>query len=215
MGSSRTETQQDWGKEKGNGERWTLKSDIEDQADVLHVGACQVFENGNEIEQFVVVRVREPAADRNRVLRVEDVRRRRIVDDDGVLQIAAHLRQVLHVVTLMVVAALPEEPVVDNLVDVQLIKERVAVLNARVSMEESLCERHGSCPYLRHRRREDDNLVEFADPLHELIHTRALDDIDVVVSALDLHGYCEVGLVKDLRRVSAAPFETGRPGCLP
>jgi hypothetical protein len=63
------------------------------------------------------------------VLRVENVRGRRVVDDDRVLQVAANLRQVLDVVTLVVVAAFSEQPVVDNLVDVELVEERVAILS--------------------------------------------------------------------------------------
>ena len=105
------------------------ESDIEDQADVADIRAGQVFENGDEIEQLVVVGVREPTADGNRVLRVEDVRRRRVVDDDGVLQVAAHLGEVLDVISLVVVAALPEQPVMDNLVDVQLVEQGVAILS--------------------------------------------------------------------------------------
>jgi hypothetical protein len=80
------------------------------------------------------------------MLRVEDVRGRRVVDDDGVLEITANLREVLlnalvsgcgrrqwsqsyfDVVTLVVVTTFAEKSVVDNAVDVKLVKERVAVL---------------------------------------------------------------------------------------
>ena len=55
------------------------------------MAASEVFEDGYQIEEFVIVRVREPAADRDGVLRVEDVRRGRVVDDDGVLEIATDL----------------------------------------------------------------------------------------------------------------------------
>jgi hypothetical protein len=115
-----------------------LKSDIKDQADVPHVGASQVFEDGDEVQQLVVVGIREPTADGNGVLRVEDVRCRRVVDDDGVLQVSADLRQILHVVALVVVAALPEQPVMDNLVDVQLIEERVAILGTGLASDRSV-----------------------------------------------------------------------------
>ena len=63
------------------------------------------------------------------MLRVENIRRRRVVDDDRVLQVAANLRQVLDVVALVVVAAFSKQPVVDNLVDIKLVKERVAILS--------------------------------------------------------------------------------------
>lgn len=89
--------------------------------------------------------IRKPAADGDSVLRVEDVRRRRVVDDDGVLEIATNLGEILwkvsrrfpssgscaylDVVALVVVAALAEETVMHNTVDVQLIKQRVTVLD--------------------------------------------------------------------------------------
>lgn len=41
------------------------------------------------------MRIREPAADRDGVLGMEDIRRGRIVDDDGFFEVAADLRQVL------------------------------------------------------------------------------------------------------------------------
>lgn len=62
------------------------------------------------------------------MLGVEDVGGRRVVDDDGVLQVAANLREVLDVVALVVVAALTEKTVVDDLVNVKLVEEGVAVL---------------------------------------------------------------------------------------
>ena len=75
------------------------------------------------------MRIREPAADGNGVLRMKDIGRRRVVDDDRLLQVAADLREILDIVALMIIAALSEEPVVDHIVDVQLIEERVAILS--------------------------------------------------------------------------------------
>ena len=95
-----------------------LESDIQDEADVLHDRAGQVLEDGDEVEELVVVRVGEPTADGDGVLRVENVRGRGVVDDDCVLEVAADLGEVLDVVALVVVAAFAEEPVVDDLVDV-------------------------------------------------------------------------------------------------
>lgn len=62
------------------------------------------------------------------MLGMEDVRGRRIVDDDSILEIPPDLRQVFDVVALVVVAALSEKSVVHHVVDVKLIQERVAVL---------------------------------------------------------------------------------------
>jgi hypothetical protein len=56
--------------------------------------------------------------------------------------------------------------------------------------------------YLRNGRREDDNFIQLPDALHELVNARSLNDVDVVVVALDLHGYREIGLVKYLQYVS-------------
>jgi hypothetical protein len=72
-----------------------LQSNIEHQADVADLVASEVFEDGYQIEEFVIVRVREPAADRDGVLRVEDVRRGRVVDNNSVLQVATDLREIL------------------------------------------------------------------------------------------------------------------------
>ena len=47
------------------------------------------------------MRVGEPAADGDGVLRVENVGCRRIVDDYGLLQIATHLREILAEVRLL------------------------------------------------------------------------------------------------------------------
>lgn len=50
----------------------------------------------------------EPTADGYSVLGVENVGCRRVVDDDSVFQVASDLREVLDVVSLVVVAALSE-----------------------------------------------------------------------------------------------------------
>lgn len=106
------------------------KSDIEDKANVPDTVRRQVLEDGNEVQQLVVVRVREPAAYRQRVLGVEDVRRGGVVDDDGVFEIPPDLGKVLDVVPLVVVAGLAEEAVMNHIVDIELVQERVAILRA-------------------------------------------------------------------------------------
>lgn len=70
---------------------------------------------------------------------MEDIRCGRVVDDNGFLQISTDLRQVLceiisegattivncssylNIISLMVVAALPEQSMVDDMMDVKLI----------------------------------------------------------------------------------------------
>lgn len=94
------------------------ESDIKNQADVLDLRTGQVLENRYQIEELIVVGVRKPTANGHRVLRVEYIRRGRVVDNDRLLQVAPDLRKILDVVTLVVVAALPEQPVVDYMMDV-------------------------------------------------------------------------------------------------
>lgn len=72
--------------------------------------------------------IREPTADGNGVLWVKDVRCWRVVDDDGTFQVSPDLRKIFDIVTLMVVATLAEKPMMDDVVDIQLIQQGVTVL---------------------------------------------------------------------------------------
>lgn len=72
--------------------RLRLQSNIEHETDVADLVASKVFEDGYQIEEFIIVGVREPAADRDGVLWVEDVGSGRVVDDDGILEITTDLR---------------------------------------------------------------------------------------------------------------------------
>ena len=65
--------------------------------------------------------IREPAADWNRMLRVENVRSGRVVDDDGLLEVSSHLREILDIVALVVVTTLAEQTVMHHVVNVQLV----------------------------------------------------------------------------------------------
>lgn len=99
----------------------------------------------------------------------------------------------------MVVAAFAEEAVVNDAVDVQLIEERIAILE-RISRSQ---DRWRYRVYLRDRSRENNHFIEFSNPTHELVNTRALDDIDVVVLIFNLDWDREVCLVENLVGVSA------------
>lgn len=57
-------------------------------------------------------------------------------------------------------------------------------------------------PYLRDRSGEDNHLVQLAHSLHELIDTRPLDHIHVVILSFDLDGDSEIGLMQYLEDVS-------------
>lgn len=60
------------------------KSDVKHKTDIANLRSSQIFQDWNEIEQFIVVRVGEPTADWYGVLWMEDVRGRRVVDNNGV-----------------------------------------------------------------------------------------------------------------------------------
>jgi len=66
--------------------------------------------------------VRKPAAYRHSMLWMENIRRWRIVDDDGFSQIAANLREVFDIVSLMVVTTLTEKAMMNNMIDIELIQ---------------------------------------------------------------------------------------------
>lgn len=57
--------------------------------------SSKILENGNQVKQFIVMCVREPAADGYRVLRVENVRGGGIVNDDRFAKVTADLRKIL------------------------------------------------------------------------------------------------------------------------
>lgn len=51
---------------------------------------------------------------------------------------------------------------------------------------------------LRHRGRKHNDFIEFTNSLHELIDTRALDHIDIVIVTLNLDWDREISLVQNL-----------------
>jgi hypothetical protein len=71
----------------------------------------------------------EPAAHRDRVIRVEDIARRAVIQDQDVRDGPAELREVLNVGRATVeVAGLAEEAVVHDVVDVEFVEDGVCVL---------------------------------------------------------------------------------------
>ena len=94
---------------------------------------------------------------------------------------------------------------VDNVVDVQLVQQRITVLRSvSIWSDRGKKKQKKELPkeiqftYLGNRRSEDNNFIELAHSLHELIYTWPLDDIHIMVVSFDFNGYCEVGLVEDL-----------------
>ena len=115
----------------------SLQSNIKHQANIADLSSGEVLKDGYQIEKFIVVGIGKPAADRDGMLGVEDVRGGRVVDDDRILEVATDLRKILyrvslgesgrvrdaylHVVALVVVTAFSEKAVMNNAVDVQLV----------------------------------------------------------------------------------------------
>jgi hypothetical protein len=56
--------------------------------------------------------------------------------------------------------------------------------------------------YLRNRSSEHYNLIELANTLHELVHTRPLYDINIMERTLNLDRYGKVGLMENLNSLA-------------
>jgi hypothetical protein len=96
----------------------------------------------------------------------------------------------------MIITALTEKSVMHNAMDVQLVQKWVAVLQTLVL---ETC-RNWAKTYFGDGCGEHDNFIQLAHPLHELIDTRTLDNVYVVVLAFNLDRNGEVGLMKDLAK---------------
>lgn len=76
---------------------WSLSSSlsgtVEDAADIIN--CCEVSQEGHEVGQFGVVRIVEPGRYRDSVVGMEDVRCRRIIQDDCIAYWTTQLRQIL------------------------------------------------------------------------------------------------------------------------
>lgn len=107
------------------------KTAIKHGTHVVHL--AQVIQEGAKVGKLGIVRVVEPATDRNRIVRMEDVGRGRVVDDDRIGNVPSQLGKVFDVVALVVVARFTKQTVSDHPVNVQNVQHRVRVLNERVS----------------------------------------------------------------------------------
>lgn len=135
------------------------------------------------------------------MLRVENVRCWGIIDDDGVFQVASDLGEVLDVISLVIIAAFSEKPVMDNLMNVQLVKERITILHEMSvdSLEESATRKF--ITYFRNGGGKNNDLIELAYPLHELVDARSFYDIYIMIIALNFYWYRKVRLVENLDAV--------------
>jgi hypothetical protein len=68
------------------------------------------------------VGVGEPTADRDCVLGMEYVRGRRVIDNDCLSKVTANLGKVFDIISLMIVTTFPEQPMMDYVMDIKLVK---------------------------------------------------------------------------------------------
>lgn len=76
---------------------------------IIHLG--KLVEQPQQLHQLQIVRVVEPGVNRHRVLRLERVRRRAVVNDDDVLDGTPQPTQILNVVALVARTCLAKQPI--------------------------------------------------------------------------------------------------------
>ena len=137
------------------------------------IDGAYALEEGPDLIQLAILRIVNKRRAVNSIFRMEDVRARGVVNNDGLRQVAVQQAQVLDVVALVVDAGLAEQPGADGLVRVEEVEEGVGVLVEGGGVHDDLV-------VLGHL---DEELVD-ARPLH---HVHEVDDV------LDLDGDDEVG----------------------
>mmetsp|Transcript_29128 Transcript_29128/g.61565 ORF Transcript_29128/g.61565 Transcript_29128/m.61565 type:complete len:205 (-) Transcript_29128:1306-1920(-) len=133
----------------------------------------QLLQKGDQLGQLRVLLVVEPTLDRHAVAQLKGKRLWAVVDDDGVLQVAADHREVFQVVPFDEHAAVAEEPVPDE--------PPLRVQNVQQLLRIHLL-----------RRREDHHLKQFLHLLQKVDGSRAHVDVDVVPVLPQVHGEGEV-----------------------
>jgi hypothetical protein len=140
---------------------------------------AQLLEERYQIQKLRVAHVVEPRRHRHSVVWMEYVGSGRIVHDHDLLQLPPQLVQVLHVVTPVEDAALPEEARPEDAPLVQQVGHGIGVLGQR--------------------RREQHALVQLAHPPQEVVHVRPLQHVHLVNRPVDLDGHHEVGVANRLK----------------
>jgi len=101
----------------------------------------------------------------------------------------------LDVVAFMAVAALAKQSMCDGLVNVQLVEDRIGVLERRWLRKHGV---HVGGTYFAQTCGVHDDFVELAHPFEEKVDTRALEDVKVMPMVLDFDGDDKVGLLNGL-----------------
>lgn len=76
-----------------DGGLWELG--VENHSDIAHVCPSQALQHGNQVEKFVIMGVIEPTGDGNSVVWVVEIGGGRVVDNDGLLDVATNVEEVL------------------------------------------------------------------------------------------------------------------------
>lgn len=92
----------------------------------------------------------------------------------------------------MVITAFTEQTVMDYAMDVQLVKQWIAVLKKSQQQKRNITSRITN---LRDRRSKHNNFVKLAHSFHKGVHTWPLNDIHIMILTFDFHGNRKVGLV--------------------
>lgn len=124
------------------------------------IGFGEFDEEGNELIEFCVIDVVEPAVDRDGKLWLEHERGRRVVDDDGMLHHSSQSRHVLDVVSATVAARIAKQSMGNNFVDIKEIKNWICIF------VETRC--------------EDDDLVNFTHSAHKLVDSWSFGDVNLM-----------------------------------
>ena len=103
-----------------------LDGTVQDTSNVVH--GSQVDKERAKVRQLGVVRVVEPCRDWHGVVRMENVRSGRVVEDDAPFHVSTELRKVFDVIALVIVTALSEESVSHNAIRIQHVEYRVGIL---------------------------------------------------------------------------------------
>lgn len=164
----------------------TLRGPQLSEAGVDVLRSAQLLEDWDQVQQLGVCHVIKPRLHRHCILRVEDVRSRRVVQDEGFSQVPPQAAEVLDITALVEHAGLTEQASPEHPTPVQQVRHRVSILGQAGS--------------------EENAFKEFPHPSQELIHVRPLEHIYLVSGPLDLYRHYEVGIVDWLKRTMHKGF---------
>lgn len=131
-----------------------------------------------QVQELCVIHIVKPGLDRDSVFRVENVRGRRIVNNDDVTELSSQPAEVFDIVPSVKNARFSEEPCSKHAPLVQQVCHRVCILG------ETGCKEH--------------TFKELAHLLKELIHMGSLQNINLVNGTVDLHWNNEISIADGL-----------------